>query len=223
MKLSVARLKAQCLPENAKCSFVKVTVDGVLAGHALACRWLWTGKTVCWITQLVVHSDYRGHGLAIGLLNDIRDDGDDIYGLASSHVAACLAAQRAFGGELTLQFTPIILMLTVADTGTVPLDFIKENADDILKSSPVPYIHDAKLRGYLFDPNCTKNLVSCIDTNFFTNHSKPLEALDFVRETRDWPLGDLLEGHEFLLILPVRRRTRSLSLSTGSSSSKTRS
>ena len=77
---------------------MRVTVnDDVLAGHALARRWTYDGKTVCWVTQLVVHHDYRERGLATCLLNHLRDEEDDIYGIMSSHPAACLAAAKAFG------------------------------------------------------------------------------------------------------------------------------
>jgi hypothetical protein len=55
---------------------------------------------VCWVTQLVVHRNYREHGLATGLLNELRQDDDDIYGVVSSHPAACLAAVKAFGSKL---------------------------------------------------------------------------------------------------------------------------
>jgi len=51
---------------------------------------------VCWVTQLVVHRDYRERGLAVGLLNELRQDGDDMYALIP---AACLAAAKAFGSK----------------------------------------------------------------------------------------------------------------------------
>lgn len=76
-----------------------VTVDGSLAGNAFACRWKWDGKTVCWVTQLVVKKDYRDNGLASGLLRSLRETTDDIYGIMSSHPAACLAAAKSFGSK----------------------------------------------------------------------------------------------------------------------------
>lgn len=79
-----------------------MTVGGRLAGNAFACRWQVDGRTICWITQLVVHRDYRERGLAAGLLNEIRLDKDDVYGVMSSHPAACLAAAKAFGSKRTL-------------------------------------------------------------------------------------------------------------------------
>lgn len=58
VKLSKHRLRAQYLPENVDCSYVKVTIEDRLAGNAYACRWKVKDKKVCWITQLVVHGDW---------------------------------------------------------------------------------------------------------------------------------------------------------------------
>ena len=99
--MSKERLAAQCLPSTANCSHVRVTVDGQLAGHVFGCRWNSAGRSVCWITQLVVHRAYRERCLAKGLLRELREDGDEIYGILSSHPAACMAAARAFGGKLS--------------------------------------------------------------------------------------------------------------------------
>ena len=78
---------------------MRVTVDGSLAGNAFACRWAYNKKTVYWVTQLVVYEYFRERGLAIGLLNQLRYYDDNIYGLMSSHPAACLAAAKAFGSK----------------------------------------------------------------------------------------------------------------------------
>lgn len=99
VKMSKDRLRAQCLPSGAECSYVRVTVDGHLAGNAFACRWKYDDTVICWVTQLVVHRDHRERGLAVSLLRELRRDDDSVYGIASSHPAACLAAARAFGGK----------------------------------------------------------------------------------------------------------------------------
>lgn len=101
VRLSKAKLRNEYLPSGIS-SYTRVFVNGNLAGNALASRWSVDGKTICWITQLVVHRDYRERGLAAGLLAQISQDGSDIYGVMSSHPAACLAAARAFGSEYIL-------------------------------------------------------------------------------------------------------------------------
>lgn len=75
-------------------------MNGSFAGNAFACRWKSNDITICWVTQLVIHRDYRERGLATSLLNLLKDYDDDIYGIMSSHPAACLAAAKAFGSEL---------------------------------------------------------------------------------------------------------------------------
>ena len=82
-----------------------------------------------------------------------------------------------------------------------------------MKVSPVGYVRDAKLRGTLFNSRDTSGLVSSVDTGFFVDHEEPLEALAWVQENMDWPLGQLWDGHEFILILEARRRSRSRSRS----------
>ena len=92
---------------------------------------------------------------------------------------------------------------------TASLEFMKDNAQSIMKASPVGYVRDAKLRGRLFDSEDTSGPVSSVDTGFFVDHEQPLEALAWVRESMDWPLGELFDGYEFLLILEAKRRSRS--------------
>jgi hypothetical protein len=90
---------------------------------------------------------------------------------------------------------------------------MKDNAESILEASPVRYVRNAKLRGKLFDPSDVSGLVSSVDAGFYVDHEEPLEALEWVRETAHWPLGDLWDGHEFILILEARRRHRFRSIS----------
>ena len=214
MRLSKGRLRTEYLPDNTTCSYVRVTVDDCLAGNAFACRWVYDSKTVCWVTQLVVHQDYRERGLAMGLLNQLRHDDDDIYGLMSSHPAACLAAAKAFGSKYIS--VPVLnpMLNNIGSIHTVQLDFIKEYAEKIMKTSPIRYVKDAKLRGSLFKSEDTSGLVSSVETGFWVDHTEPLEALAWARDLVDWPLGELHDGHEFLLVLEARRRTRSRSRST---------
>jgi hypothetical protein len=83
-----------------------------------------------------------------------------------------------------------------------------------MKAFPIRYFKDAKLGGSLFNPEDASGLGSSIDTGLWVDHTEPLEALAWARNVVDWPLGELHDGHEFLLVLGVRRRTRSRSRST---------
>lgn len=217
MKLSKGRLRAQCLLEDVECSYVKVTVEDHLAGNAFACRWKVKDKTVCWITQLVVHGDYRERGLAVGLLNCLRRDDDNIYGLMSSHPAACLAAAKAFGSKRHTNpfYDNFGIHCLLGSINSVATSFIRDNASSVMKQSPIDYVRNAVLRGNLFESDDTSGVISSVCTNFFVDHAEPLEALYWVRRGLSWPLGELLDGHEFLLMIEprLRRRFRSRSAS----------
>lgn len=89
--------------------------------------------------------------------------------------------------------------------GAISLNFAKEHAEAIMKVSPVRYVANAKLCGTLFNNNDTSGMISGVDTGFYVDHEEPLEALQWLRQFMEWPLGDLLDGHEFLLVIPARR------------------
>ncbi|KAH8169598.1 acetyltransferase (GNAT) family protein [Sarocladium implicatum] len=187
--LSARRLRQECLPDASQSFYTKVNVDGTLAGHAFSCRWDLAGKTVCWVTQLVVHKEHRKRGLAGGLLKALKMKNDDTYGIMSSHPAACLAAAGAFSSTIE----------------KVSLDYISKNAKEVLEVSPVPYIRAAKLCGGIFNSSDSSGLISGVDTGFFVDHKEPLEALETIgHRNLQWPFGDLPEGHEYLLLVPAK-------------------
>jgi hypothetical protein len=99
--LSTLRLRNQCLPDGVPCTHVRVFLEEKLVGHVFAAQWTAeTGETVCWVTQLVVHADHRERGLATALLMHLKENGNcDVYGIMSSHPAACKAAATAFGSK----------------------------------------------------------------------------------------------------------------------------
>lgn len=73
-----------------------------------------------------------------------------------------------------------------------------------MRRSPVEYVQNARLVGSLFNKATFDGSVSSADTGFFVDHAEPLQTLDGVRSTSQWPLGDLLEGHEFIMLTRVR-------------------
>ena len=100
VRMSMNYLRNACLPLTADCSLAKATVDGRSIGHALACRWKHDKDIICWITQLVVHRDYRSLGVATRLLRQVKDSSVTVFGIASSNPLACMAAARAFGDRI---------------------------------------------------------------------------------------------------------------------------
>ena len=86
----------------------------------------------------------------------------------------------------------------------IDLSFCRENAKLIIEASPIDYIRGMQLHGSLFEKDCTSGAISSLYTEFYVDHEEPLAALQIFSEaSRKWPLGKLLEGHEFLIILPV--------------------
>ncbi|AEO57160.1 hypothetical protein MYCTH_2058169 [Thermothelomyces thermophilus ATCC 42464] len=191
--MSASRLRRSYLPVGAYSSYVCVHVDGTLAGHAFACRWTYHGRRVCWVTQLVVHRDFRERRLATRLLEKLRKNDDEVFGIMSSHPAACIALSKACS-EFSFPH--------------VPLGFMQTCAREVMAGSPISYVRDAKLCGSLFQPDGASHLglVSGVDTNFFVDHEEPLSALEWLQAEGLWPLGSLPDGHEFLLVFEVSRR-----------------
>ena len=75
-----------------------------------------------------------------------------------------------------------------------------------MKDCPVQYIREASFSGSLFDQDHhSGGAVSSINTGFYCDHKEPLAVLSRVKENMDWKLGELLEGHEFLLLIPTRK------------------
>ena len=64
---------------------------------------------------------------------------------------------------------------------------------------------EAQLHGHLFNPGSEDGSICSLDTNFFVNHTEPLAALDEIskKDGQEWPLGALVEGREFLLLVEV--------------------
>ncbi|PBP18330.1 hypothetical protein BUE80_DR010801 [Diplocarpon rosae] len=111
-------------------------------------------------------------------------DGVDMYGIMSSHPAACLAAADAFGGkhaEVKLYIVGITLR-AAGSFGPLQPGPMGKYAKEIIKASPVTYVKDAKLRGSVFDAGDTSGRVSSVDSAFGVDHNEPLEALALVRK-----------------------------------------
>jgi hypothetical protein len=87
----------------------------------------------------------------------------------------------------------------------VDLSFTQAKAEEILSFIPVDYLRNKPLRGRLFAAGETSEVVSLVDSSFFVDHEEPSRAQKEFEETHKmgWPLGKLVEGHEFLMVLKV--------------------
>ena len=73
-----------------------------------------------------------------------------------------------------------------------------------MKVFSIYYIKEAKLYSNLFNSEDLSEFILSVDTDFWVNHTKPLKALKWARNTVDWPLSELHNNHEFLFIFEVK-------------------
>jgi hypothetical protein len=79
---------------------------------------------------------------------------------------------------------------------------MKSNAIKVLGPTPVEYLKSPYLRGTLFeDQPIDPTAISSIFTEFYVDHHEPLEVLKKYEST--WPLGALLDGHEFFVLVKL--------------------
>lgn len=177
-------------------TYISATLDdGYVIGHVFAVHWLYRGRKVCWITQLVVHRDYRNRGIAISMLRELRGEDVWVHGVASSQPFACMALARACGRGRDDG---------VGGIAVTDMSFIKENVEGVMAASPIRYVREGKVRGRLFgEEGRGKDVVCVVDTEFWVCHEEPMRAVEVLRERgREWPLGEgLPEGYEFMLMV----------------------
>ncbi|CAF1641435.1 unnamed protein product [Adineta ricciae] len=163
---------------------------------------------VVWITQLVVCSTCQGRGVAGTLLSMAKNNIQDVVamGLASSHPYAVMAQCNA------------------CNRIPINLKFIADHAKDIIEICKIPYISRSQVIGSIFDKQSSQMVdideepVSLIKTDFFVDHKEVLTILEKIQQT--WILEPLLEGHEFVIILPTTSvRLSRTPLNTSSSNS----
>ncbi|TDL23852.1 hypothetical protein BD410DRAFT_153131 [Rickenella mellea] len=151
-----------------------------------------SGKKIAWITQLVVHDEYRSQGIAGRLIGCamLAIQNISVFGIISSHPWAVLALMRVAG----------------IPTPDLDLDFISQHGAACLRAVGVPYATEDMLVGSAFGKPClddrsdAPNLVSLALTNFHVEHGWCSRIIEFEKK-RGWPLGDLPEAHEFFVVV----------------------
>lgn len=96
------------------------------------------------------------------------------------------------------------------------LSFIRAHGQAIFAASPVEYISRAHLRGSIFinhrggiqvggveDEGGTPHdgSVCVADSGFWVDHTEPMAVLASVSEEHEWPLGELPEGCEWVVLV----------------------
>jgi len=144
-----------------------------------------------WVTRLVVDKSVRKRYIATQLLQTLKLHSlfasVKAVGLVSSHPATCNALAKYASAHFY----------------DIDLTFIRDHAEGILASSSISYLKAAQLKGSVFQADRDSGAVSSAFTSFYVDHAEPLEALEQYKTKGQWGLGDLLDGHEFLVIFPV--------------------
>lgn len=127
-----------------------------------------------WITQLVVHSEFRGYGIGKRLCDEAL-----IYKLPSSFAYGIVTSN------------PYAVRCLEAVTGKYcdPL-LTRQYYDKLVRSSNIQYLHARPLCGY-----------SQVDTGFDVDHKGNLQKLEEIlrKENERWMLDHILNrGHEFV-------------------------
>ena len=80
-----------------------------------------------------------------------------------------------------------------------------------MASCPIEYVRHSTVRGKLFSDKDDiedidgKAVVSCADTSFWVDHQESEQALKVLKaKGAKWPLGELPQGCEFLVLVEVR-------------------
>lgn len=202
VQMSPNKLRDECLPAGGRNTLVRAVVDGDTIGHVCACRWdipiasrdieptSWKDR-ICWVTQLVVRSDFRRQGIATKILRHLRaqqDDGTIAFGILSSHPAAILAFLRAFpNGHWISRF----------ESSGEDLQFLKTT----MSVSPVRYVKSAVFDELRREQTLGDALIGSADTHFYVDHMEPEVALEDLRSSgKTSPFGNLDEGFEYLAV-----------------------
>lgn len=177
MELSARRLRASLLFDADTCRLaVAKTLAGEVIGQAFYCNFPYkpADQRVVWITQLVVKTEYRGQHIARKLLRSACGD----QGLYACCLVSC---------------NPIAVMALCSAVGSDPnLVATAVHIEEIVKASRVPYIQG---RPIMINPehSCSKMV-----TAFHVCHPEMITSHTFMRE---WKLGSLLPGDEFVAVI----------------------
>jgi hypothetical protein len=161
VKMGPSRLKKDYL-FNDRCGLVTAQVGDILIGHVFFTMFYMLPHCeyeVRWVTQLVVHSNYRRQKVAQNLLLHSLGTQAQIFGLVTSHPHAVRALERAMRYKCH--------------------NVHPNNVKEILERSGISYLHPSKIGIHCSETQCILN------TKFYVNHDETQKALDREIQTND--------------------------------------
>ena len=130
---------------------------------------------------MIVHNDFRKREFAINLLNQFKQNDDNIYDLMNFHFVVCLAIAKTFENKkhITLQYCDFNFdnYILINDINVVIVDFIRDNANVIIKISSIEYVKNVELRDNFFDFQNINEIISFVYIKFFVDHIESLDVL----------------------------------------------
>ncbi|KAL2067022.1 hypothetical protein VTL71DRAFT_1446 [Oculimacula yallundae] len=189
VKISPKLLREKILPEGSNNIYIRLVREREILGVLFATRWKYQPQqTIVWVTQLCVHRQHRHKGLAKNILRFLKTNMNYPVGILSSHPFSIAAVARVWGTGLQ----------------DINFQYMRAEAKKVMATCPVTYVREAKLRGNLFEDGEADGAICCADTQFWVDHQEP-DIAHFLlkRNGISWPLGELPEGHEYLLMATV--------------------
>jgi len=167
VSLSSKRLRSQYLFDETCFAITAQNSKDKIIGHAFYCQFPFLEGKAAWVTQLVVHKEYRSKGIAKQLLSKTWSPENLAWGLVTSHPHAVRALEAATSRLCIPQI-------------------ISKYAPVLMKATKIPYIQ-----------NCETTITgtqSVIHSEFFVDHS---EVNELVKKDEKWSLATLADGDEF--------------------------
>lgn len=163
------------LSENSSWIATARTSNGVLIGYAIAARFKQQAQNISWVTQLVVHANYRHIYIASRMLNSIWGFSNDFaWGMASANPFAIRALEKA----TRRRCDPKLILKNKGKLKTV--------------LSRINYLATAPLINDLSR--------SIVDTEFHQDISTVGEMIERASEKISWMLGKIEQGQEWLAV-----------------------
>ena len=172
MRIGVEHLKKLLAPQQSWAAFARL--NGQLIAYAFAVREnVPSCGLITWVTQMVVHTNFRNQGVATSLLSSIWGFSDHCgWGLVTANPYAVRALEKATRRRCT------------------PSTIQKfESSLAELGSKLVPYIDPSKIQ--------LTSRTSTINTSFDLDLSGIPDMLKSITHTDPWRLGNLKMGHEW--------------------------
>ena len=176
VKLSMQKLKDNFLFDDNTYIVMAINIENdQVIGHAIGRRFPYSDFNgfISWITQLVVHSDYRNKGIGTHLCQLAWDPNNNIAcGLVSSNPYAVAALKKATNCNIDI---PKIL----------------HHGSELIRRSEIPYLMNAVVSSPFEEKRCV------INTQFYVSHE---EINKIIENPNGWSLGELREGEEFFVV-----------------------